>query len=225
MKAALLLLALAAGTAAQAQAVPASGATPASFIPNHYRQLAEGRATGDLNGDGRPDVVLALAPVAEDKQAQAGDENERALPPRLLLVLWRTPSGYQLAALARQALLCRGCGGAYGDAFQGLDIAKGVLSIYHYGGSSWRWTVTGKFRYQQGSFYQIGETYNLMQVSAEECPTLPDHRPGDVYRDTNLVTGAYQSVKVSEACKLLENRRGRQPVRPLRKLSNYKPAP
>ena len=225
MNARLLPLILAVSFSARAQAISASGPMPASFIPRGYRQLPEGRVTGDLNGDGRPDVVLALAPVAEVSQALATDENEAHLPPRLLLVLVRTATGYQLAADARRAILYRGCGGMYGDPFAGLSIAKGVLSIHHYGGSSWRWAVTGKFRYQRGDFYQIGETYSLLQVSAEECPALPDRRPGEVYRDTNLLTGTYESVKVSEDCELLENRRGRQPRRPLRKLTIYEPTP
>ena len=221
----LTLMAMVVSLAAQAQSFPTSAPTPAGFIPKGYYQLPEGRATGDLNHDGRPDVVLAIAPTTEASQATAADENEANLPPRLLLVLWRTATGYQLATVARRALLCRGCGGMYGDPFAGLDIAKGILSIYHYGGSSWRWTVTGKFRYQQSDFYHIGETFNLIHINAEDCSALPDHRPGDVYRDTNLLTGAYESVKVSDDCKLLENKRGKQPVKRLRRLVAYKPAP
>ncbi|GAA4503031.1 hypothetical protein GCM10023172_27220 [Hymenobacter ginsengisoli] len=221
----LALLAVATSSVAQAQSFPTSAPTPAGFVPKGYYQLPEGRATGDLNGDGRPDVVLALAPTASTEAGPVPATNDNIPFPRLLVVLWRTASGYKLAAAARQAVLCKECGGVFGDPFAGLDIAKGVLSIYHYGGSSWRWAVTGKFRYQQGSFYQIGETYTLSHINAENCPSLPDHRPGDVDRDTNLLTGAYESVKVSDECKLLENRRGRQPVRPLRRLVEYRPAP
>lgn len=221
----LVLLAVAACPAARAQSFPTSASTPDGFIPTGYYQLPEGRATGDLNADGRPDVVLALAPTARTEAGPAPATNDNIPFPRLLVVLWRTPNGYELAAAARQALLCRGCGGQYGDPFNGLDIAKGVLSISHYGGSSWRWTVTAKFRYQQGDFYQIGDTYNLMQTTAKNCPRLPDRRPGDVYRDSNLLTGAYESVKVSEDCKLLENKHGKLPVKRLPRLVAYKPAP
>lgn len=219
------LLAVVASPAAQAQSFPTSAPTPAGFIPNGYRVLPEGRATGDLNADGRPDFVLALAPTATTEAGPAPATNDNIPFPRLLVVLWRTATGYELACAARRALLCKECGGAFGDPFAGLAIAKGVLTIQHYGGSSRRWSVTGKFRYQQGDFYQIGETYNLMQANAYDCPALPDHRPGDVYRDTNLLTGAYESVKVSEECQLLENRRGHQPVRRLRRLVAYAPAP
>jgi hypothetical protein len=225
MKAALLLLALAASAAVRAQTIPTTGATPASFIPKGYYQLPEGRATGDLNADGRPDVVLALAPTASTEAGPALASNDNISYPRLLVVLWRTATGYEQGYVARQAILGRTDGGAFGDPFAGLDIAKGVLSISHYGGSSWRWSLTAKFRYQQGDFYQIGDTYSLMQSTAENCPTLLDHRPGDIYRDTNLLTGAYELVKVSDDCKLLENKRGKQLVKRLRRLVAYQPHP
>ena len=221
----LTLLAVVASPAAQAQSFPTSAPTPAGFIPKGYYQLPEGRATGDLNADGRPDVVLALAPTASTEAGPVLATNDNIPFPRLLVVLWRTANGYELAAAARRAILGRNDGGAFGDPFAGLDIAKGVLTIYHYGGSSWRWSLTAKFRYQQGDFYQIGDTYNLMQSTAANCLKLPDHRPGDVYRDTNLLTGAYESVKVSDNCKLLENKRGKQLVKRLRRLVAYVPAP
>jgi hypothetical protein len=221
MKIGLLLWALLTSWVVRAQVVPATGHTPASFIPPGYRVLPEGRATGDLNGDGRPDVALALGPPKEDVL------NDETFPPRLLVVLWRTAAGgYRLATVARGALLCMGCGGVHGDPFEGLEITKGVLLVYHYGGSSWRWTLTARFRYQQGDFYQIGDTYNYTHTIADVCPQLHgEYRPGDQYHDINLVTGEFKRIRVSEECQLMENRRGRQPVQPLVRLAAYKPAP
>lgn len=212
-----LLLALLAAPAPTAPATPAAGATPASFIPAGYQQLGKELATGDLNGDGRPDVVLALGAVAEDSTEVGGDE----LPPRLLLVLWRTASGYQLAARSEQALLCKTCGGAYGDPYAGLEIKKGILLVHHYGGSSWRWTIDSRFRYQQGGFFLIGETVSDGHI-VDQCPGS-DYPPGYTYRDTNFLTGTYEAIRVSEACKLLERRRGHQPVRALVPLARYAP--
>ena len=215
-----LLPVLAALLAAPAPVVPAAGPTPASFIPPGYQRLDDDLTTGDLNGDGRPDVVLALGPKAEDATPH-DDDND--LPPRLLLVLWRTATGYQLAAQSRQALLCKSCGGAYGDPYAGTEIVKGVLLVHHYGGSSWRWTIDSKFRYQQGGFFLIGET-NSDGRPVDQCPNS-DYSAGYTYHDTNFVTGAYEVVRVSDTCQLLEHRRGRKKVLPLVPLAKYDPAP
>ena len=217
----LLLLLLVTALPAHSQSAPISKPTPAAFIPRGYRILPDGRATGDLNGDGRTDVALALGPVAEDT------EHSDKLPPRLLLVLWRTAAGgYTLAGTARQALLGKDDGGIYGDPFAGLAIKGGVLSVLHYGGSSWRWSITGKFRWQQGGFYLVGTTNFSMHNTEEPCPNLAgEHRAEDNYEDVNLLTGQYERVKVSPECKFLENKRGRQPVKPLVPLSAYKPVP
>ena len=221
----LTMLAVVASPVARAQSLPTSAPTAAGFIPKGYRVLPEGSATGDLNADGRPDLVLALAPMPNIEAGPAPATNDNIPFPRLLVVLWRTATGYEQAYVARQAILGRNDGGAFGDPFAGLSITKGVLSINHYGGSRWRWSLTAKFRYQQGDFYQIGETYSLMQSAAENCPRLPDHRPGDLYRDINLLTGAYESVKVSDDCKLLENKHSKQLVKRLRRLVAYQPQP
>ena len=218
MKISVVLGLLLAGLAARAQSIPASGRTPASFIPSGYRQLPEGRATGDLNGDGRPDMVLVLGPIAEDTFRI--DDN---LPPRLLLVLWRTAMGYQLAARTDQAILCRSCGGMGDDPFIKITIANGVLNVQHYSSSSWYWKLDDKFQYRRQGIILIGTTHSSGRTGGS-CGA-GDWPPGCTYRDTNLLTGEYESVKVSEKCRVLENRKGRQPVRPLQMLADYKPAP
>jgi hypothetical protein len=195
-------------------AIPATGRTIADFIPAHYDTLDAGRTDGDLNHDGRPDVALALR---SDEEATA--ESEENLPARLLLVLFGTPTGYTLAAQSGKVLLCKECGGMYGDPFAGLTIYKGILSIDHYGGSSWRWSITSKFRYQQGAFFLIGETSSSGH-NIGECPGL-DGPPGWEYHDTNLVTGDYETKKISDECKLLINKRGHQKPAPLRRLTDY----
>jgi len=212
----LLLLPL----AISAQA-PAAGQPVVSFIPRGYYVLDEGRATGDLNGDGRPDVALALGPVAEKAAPHA-----EILPPRRLLVLLAAPGGgYRLAVESRRVVLGKNDGGMMGDPFQGLDIQKGVLSVDHAGGSARRWGTTEKFRFQQGDFYLIGRTRTQFWSMGENCAGPQDYRAGDELVDENLVTGAFERRRVSDECKVLENRKGRQPVRPLVRLSAYNPFP
>jgi len=206
--------------AAQAQ-VPLAGRPAASFMPAGYEELDGGRATGDLNRDGRPDLALVVGAKNE-----AQDTTEAGPPPRRLLVLLAVPGGgYRLAAASSQAVLCRGCGGVYGDPFAGIDIQKGVLTLDHYGGSNWRWNITGKFRWQQDGFYLIGRTHQQSWIVGDECPGPAGFRAGDELLDENLLTGAFEARRVSRDCQVLENRKGRRTVRPLQALAAYKPAP
>lgn len=207
-----LLLATAARLAC-AQAVPATGATPASFTPAGYQELPDGHAAGDLNADGRPDLALVLAPIAEDTVAKG--DGETGLLPRLLLVLFAQPGGgYQLAAQGHQAVLCKGCGGQY-DPLDQLSIEKGVVVLSQQGGGSGRWGVVSRFRYQQGGFFLIGETRWDSRDPASEC--LPD-----TSEDTNLLTGAYETITTGANC-VKHTRRGRRPAAPLRRLADYVP--
>ena len=108
-----------------------NGSTPApqkalAFIPKGYELLDEGIATGDLNKDGQMDVALAL-------HSPANEENDPEAE-RLLLVLLRTLNGYKLAGKSSSVLMCKGCGGIFGDPWQSISIDKGILSVSHYGG-------------------------------------------------------------------------------------------
>ena len=218
MKASLLLRLLLSSLATRAQVIPTSGRPLVSFIPRGYQLLRDCRATGDLNGDGRADVALVLVPMAEDT-ARSGDN----LPPRLLLVLWRTATGYHLAARSNRAILCRSCGGMGDDPFSKITILNGVLNVQHYSSSNWYWKLDSKFQYRRQGVALIGTT-SLSGRTSGSCGAR-DWSAGCTYRDTNLLTGEYESVKVSEGCQMLENRRGRQPVRPLQLLADYKPEP
>ncbi len=206
----LLLLPL----AARAQ-TPLAGRPARSFIPANYHELPDGRASGDLNRDGRPDLALVLAPTAEDTVAK-GDGDSDGLPPRRLLVLLAAPGGgYQLAGQSRRAVLCKGCGGQY-DPFEGLSITNGILSLDQMGGGSQRWGITSKFRYQQGSFYLIGETTSRTDPGPE-CSVGSSE-------DANYLTGAYETTTTGTNCEETVRRR-RLRLRPLCQLASYEPTP
>jgi hypothetical protein len=223
-----LLLLLLTGPLASAQktllplVLPTTGHSPDAFIPAGYSLLPDGQATGDLNRDGRPDVALVLGSKRENGAAvdtEAANEEAHEAPARYLVVLFGTPVGFALAEQTSLAVLRQDDGGAFGDPFAGIDIAKGVLSISHYGGSSWRWSLTDKFRYQSNSFYLIGET-RLSYQNNTDCA-----QGNWEMLDTNFVTGEYQVEKESEACKPLLKKRGKNRPKPLRKLADYAVAP
>lgn len=111
-----------------------------SFIPEGYESLDH--ITGDLNGDKKTDAILILRRTGEDSLF---DEDY----PRPLLLLVRQANG-QLKQVIRNdsAILCRRCGGVFGDPYQQTDISNNGFSLYFYGGSSWRWTYQYDFAWR-----------------------------------------------------------------------------
>jgi hypothetical protein len=103
--------------------------------------------SGDLNLDGKNDLLVILKPAGEDTASVYKEE----LVLRPLLILIRQPDG-TLKQQARndEAVMCSQCGGVFGDPYQRMVISDGYFSIEHYGGSTDRWTDTITFRYDKG---------------------------------------------------------------------------
>lgn len=111
----------------------------ASFIPAGYSILDS--AAGDINLDGNADAVIIL---------RSNDESLHTDATRPLLVLTSNASGaYRLYARNDSVLMCKGCGGVFGDPYAGITIKCNYFSIEHYGGSSWRWTRIITFVFDQ----------------------------------------------------------------------------
>jgi len=110
---------------------------PGQFIPPQFTILDS--ASGDLNKDGIKDMVLIL------KNNYETQNTDTTRP--LLLLLGNKSGKYQLLARNDNVVLCMGCGGVFGDPYQGISIKNGYFSIEHYGGSSWRWTRIITFRF------------------------------------------------------------------------------
>jgi hypothetical protein len=196
--------------------LPANGKSVTEFIPAGYDTIMT--ATGDLNKDKTADYVMALRSLQEDTFDPSKD-NVDSMPARLLIVLLKTNTGYSLAATNDRLIMCKECGGVFGDPFAGISIANGILVVDHFGGSAWKWSYTHKFRYQQNDFYLIGETTHSFW-GVKQCEKLDDFAGTD-YKDVNLVTGAYEEKEITEDCVLKKNKKGKQKVQPLKKLSAF----
>src|ERR1700694_1121013 len=92
----------------------------AAFIPAGYDTLPSGVARGDLNKDGIGDIVLALYHRSEQAADPKSDTDGDSLPPRLLVILLGTGKGYRKAVVSAHAILCKDCGGVFGDPFVGI---------------------------------------------------------------------------------------------------------
>lgn len=196
--------------------IPLKGKALADFIPDGYDTLAT--ASGDLNKDGKQDLVIIL----RDKKEEAETDQADTLPVqnRILVILHRESDIYSRVALSDKAVLCKYCGGIFGDPFQGLSIEKGVLLLSHYGGSNWRWAYTHKFRWQPKGYHLIGET-RISYWNVEFCDKLGEFA-GTEYNDVNYLTGQYEQKKISaEGCKLVLQRIGKRKVKPLVGLNQF----
>lgn len=194
--------------------IPKTGRSPKDFIPKGYDTLSV--ANGDLNKDGISDIVMVLSDVREDT-ADMDTEIDRMK--RVLIILFRTSTGWELAGRSGNIILCQKCGGIYGDPFSTMEVANNVLTIQHYGGSNWRWTYTHKFRYQSGDFFLIGKTTDAYSVFGG-CDTIG--MANKDFEDINFITGTRVQMKISEDCKILVDKTDKIKTKPLIRLSEVK---
>jgi hypothetical protein len=144
------------------QAQPVVAPEAASFVPEGYEVLDY--KTGDLNGDKKADAILILKIAGEDSSFEEND--------RPLLLLIRQADG-KLKQIAKNdnAVLCRQCGGVFGDPYEGLTIANNGFSISFYGGSSWRWGYTFDFVYRplKKNWFLVKESQVSFQAGDPEA--------------------------------------------------------
>lgn len=128
-----------------------------SFVPKGWEII--GQTKGDINKDGLEDFMLAIKDIEEDMN----DDKEYS---RLLLVLFGTKDKLlTLYVSTGKAILCKRCGGVFGDPFQSLVLKDGELSIEHFGGSTERWGITDFFRWNGKDFILVKETRSSANVN------------------------------------------------------------
>lgn len=139
-----------------------------AFIPKQYSLLDS--ASGDLNLDAYPDLVLILKKDGEDTSSDVIDHPEKR---PLLFLTGKADGSWQLAARNDNSVCCVDCGGVYGDPYNKIVIKNGYCSIEHYGGSNWRWTriITYKYDKASGKWFlhkDGGESYHVTDPEKTE---------------------------------------------------------
>lgn len=100
---------------------------------------------GDLNADGRKDSILVVSDVVTEENRFEEGAGERSV-----LVLVREADGsLKLAARNDLVAMCKVCGGAFGDPFEGVVIQGTRFTVMNYGGSAHRWTYSYTFAYSR----------------------------------------------------------------------------
>ena len=144
------------------------------FLPNEWR--IEIQKPGDLNGDGRDDVVLVLRAMDDsniiDMRGQGGPENFDTNPRILMVAFANAAGGYDLA-LENHTLIGRTVEPSAQDPLDpkgvqegGVEIKNGTLQVTlgYFGGDMGHTTYT--FRFQGGRFALIG--YDSVNVERSQ---------------------------------------------------------
>lgn len=113
-------------------------------VPSGYTLLDE--KLGDLDKDSIPEKVIVF---------NTSDSTEDGTV-REIRIYKKVGDKWVVFASSRNAISKSEEGGMMGDPFEGIEIAKGILITYHSGGSSWKWSNTDKYRFQNGKFQLIG---------------------------------------------------------------------
>ncbi|RQO42536.1 hypothetical protein DBR39_01265 [Chryseobacterium sp. KBW03] len=132
---------------------------------------------GDLDGDKIPEKVMIYTTKDEGEMGKI----------REIQILKKVNGKWTILEKSRNAVMESSAGGMMGDPYQSTGIEKGILTIIQAGGSSWKWDVTDKYRFQNGHFELIGTSTS-------------SGRPGDYWKDIdfNLSTGQLNYTKEVE---------------------------
>lgn len=108
-----------------------------TFIPKGYAILDT--AFGDFNADTFTDAIVILKDPKE--------EDSYDLKRPLLILIGQSGGGFTLKGRNDQVVLCKTCGGVWGNPFEGVKVKGRYFSIEHYGGSRYRWSQVVTFKY------------------------------------------------------------------------------
>lgn len=134
---------------------------------------------GDLDKDGIPEKVIVY---------NTTDSTEYGTV-REIHILKQKDNNWTVWQKSRNAILKSEEGGMMGDPFEGIEIKNGILIINHWGGSSWKWSRSDKYRFQNNQFQLIGHTSNY----GKPCEYLMNC-------DFNISTGKVILKKEYENC-------------------------
>lgn len=140
------------------------------FVTSGYQALAYGKQ--DINADGLLDYVLILKKQGEDTISAESEDFEASRP--LLVITRKKDKSLAVAVTNNDVVMCRNCGGAFGDPFEELIMVPGGFNLDFYGGAGWRWSEEYQFRYdklkktwmfakQNSTYFHAGDPDKTMQ--------------------------------------------------------------
>ncbi len=164
------------------------GFTWAQEIPTPENYTLLDTVTGDLDNDGVNELVAAYDTGPEDPINGVSRE----------LIIYKSDNNdWKVWKKSAQALYGSLEGGMMGDPYAYMEINHGILSIYHEGGSSWKWNHTDQYRFQCGDFYLI----KYISFSGKPCEYFES-------AEFNLLSGRLTYSKEYEDCESMDPESG-----------------
>lgn len=179
----------------------------ASLIPDGWyvtEKSSGGLAVveGDLNSDGIDDKAFVIEEKLDPEKNPQRD---------LIIAFGNEDASYSQSIRAEKAIMLRNDGGAFGDPFEDLIIDRGSIVLSFIGGSSERWYMNYRFRFQDEGWYLIGSTEGaLVEV---------DKAMDNIEEDYNLITGDYVIRKLEDG--KIVTMKGKVEKKPLIKLIDF----
>ncbi|MDA3614414.1 hypothetical protein [Polluticaenibacter yanchengensis] len=153
------------------------------MIPKNY--IIKDSLTGDLDNDSIKELIV----VFDTEKASEDFENV----PRELIIYKLKKGKWAEWKRSKQAIFGSREGGMMDDPYTGMIVKNGVLEITHYGGSSWKWSHTDKYRFKNDDFYLVGYESSNGRICEYWLNV-----------DFNLSTGKIIVTKEFEDCKRSE---------------------
>jgi len=180
-----------------AQAMNAEG-----FVPNGWR--LESQQADDLNGDGRPDLILVMRqqdPANVIRNDDGLGENPLDTNPRILVVAFARDGGGYALALQNHALIPRHDIPTIEDMLSegGVSTLRGTLRVtLHFWANAGSWSMgntTYTFRWQNGRFELIGyDSDSVMRNSGASESLSINYSTGKVKRSVGNMQDDKETV-------------------------------
>ena len=96
------------------------------------------KAIGDLNNDDKKDYLVVLE-----------DRKNEDVSRKLMVFTSNANDQYDLTGQSDKIILCKNCGGVFGDPHEGILIKNKKIVVMNYGGSNYRWSNNYTFSWSR----------------------------------------------------------------------------
>jgi hypothetical protein len=138
---------------------------------------------GDFNGDARVDIA-AIYWIPCDQFSDDDALRSTCDSTRYLAIAFNQPDGLKLNTLSNM-VLCRSCGGAYGDPLESLSWGEDKeIMINFFGGSSWKWSQGYSLKHTPAGFVVNSSSDNWFYMGVFGGDAVTDYENNTISETT-----------------------------------------